>query len=1181
MKIKRFELKAFGPFTNHPPLEFDDSDGPGLHIVFGHNEAGKSSSLRALKAFLYGFPEQTPDNFLHANKQLLVGGCLLDAEGRELNFQRRKKRKSDILDCEGNPIDPAILASFLHNTESGIFESLYGVDHEKLIQGGEDILAQKGEVGQALFAAGAGMSSLRKILDDLDTAAESLFKARGTKQRINIAVAEYNTLEKKKKKVSLSSKEWKEHRKLLATTEQERDQLEKELVLQERHRRQLERLKRSIPHLSAQRLYQQRLKILANAVLLPEGFAQQRRDIEQRQIDITLRLKKCRTRLTDLNKKQQAISLDVSLLDHADTIVTLQESLGKYRKDRQDSLQREGSRTSLKSEAATLLKQVRADLSLGEIETLRPLLLRKRTLQSLTSRHESLVGRLKATTKQRLDAEQELERLKRTLSQLPASIDSRSINQSIKTAARVGDIDKDINTREREIDTARKECQSTLKRIGLWFGELQELINLALPLEERLKSFELKFTKQEETGQRIDKQQEETKKRQRQVDSEIRRIDYVGEVATEEELQLSRRQRDKGWQLLCRQWLDGEDITEEARQYGNGLNLPEVYEKNILKVDDLADRLRREAERVAGYAALRAQAEEANIELAQLDEEKKTLLSTNIELAKQWQELWQGYSITPLPPREMHFWLNEVDKLRFKATAIDARQHEVEEKKTQRLTLIQLLKKELQKIGETPNSVGKELAPLFTFTETAMERIEKNQSIRDRTEEKITDLTTKIENATEQQAEAEKELQEWQDQWQKALTELIRNEIPTPSEALDALDVLHGCFLKLKEAEDYQKRIKGIARDIATYEEDIATLLRKVDPELLTKRPEETVPLMRTRLDNARRNKTLLDQHNEEISTLNDEVQEGEIELTQNQKQMNHLLETAKCNKVDELDTVIRNSKEIQKDLDHLAETETNLTLAAEGIPLAELAQLAENVDPDDLPEQIRSISKEIEEKLQPEIKRLSEVSGAVSKELQLMEGGDDASKTAEEVEQIGATIKRLANQYMRLKLAAKILHQEIERYRNENQDPVLRIASGYFSSLTLGSFSDLRTDVGDKDEPILVGLRPDNSRITVEGMSSGTRDQLYLALRFATLEWRLQSSEPMPFIVDDILINFDDERTKATIDILAHLAKKTQVILFTHHQRVVDDARRIASEAPIHIYELNKEETKPANIAQ
>ena len=140
MRIKRFELKAFGPFTDRA-LELD-SKKPGLHIIFGVNEAGKSSSLRALKALLYGFPERTPDNFIHANNQLLVGGLLENRDGRTITFHRRKKRKADIIDEDGNPLEQGALTPFLQGVEPEIFESLYGIDHDVLVQGGEEILAQ-------------------------------------------------------------------------------------------------------------------------------------------------------------------------------------------------------------------------------------------------------------------------------------------------------------------------------------------------------------------------------------------------------------------------------------------------------------------------------------------------------------------------------------------------------------------------------------------------------------------------------------------------------------------------------------------------------------------------------------------------------------------------------------------------------------------------------------------------------------------------------------------------------------------------------------------------------------------------------------------------------------------------------------------------------------------------------
>ena len=91
MKLLRLDLRAFGPFTD---TTLDLSGGiEGLHLVYGPNEAGKSSALRALTALLYEVPERTEDAFLHPYPKLRVGGTLRKTDGSELAILRRKARK--------------------------------------------------------------------------------------------------------------------------------------------------------------------------------------------------------------------------------------------------------------------------------------------------------------------------------------------------------------------------------------------------------------------------------------------------------------------------------------------------------------------------------------------------------------------------------------------------------------------------------------------------------------------------------------------------------------------------------------------------------------------------------------------------------------------------------------------------------------------------------------------------------------------------------------------------------------------------------------------------------------------------------------------------------------------------------------------------------------------------------
>ena len=94
MRIRRLDLLAFGPFTDLS-LDFGE-DGRGLHLVCGPNEAGKSSSLRALRQLLFGIPHNSHDNFLHPNQNLRIGAVLENCRGETTECIRRKGRTNTL-----------------------------------------------------------------------------------------------------------------------------------------------------------------------------------------------------------------------------------------------------------------------------------------------------------------------------------------------------------------------------------------------------------------------------------------------------------------------------------------------------------------------------------------------------------------------------------------------------------------------------------------------------------------------------------------------------------------------------------------------------------------------------------------------------------------------------------------------------------------------------------------------------------------------------------------------------------------------------------------------------------------------------------------------------------------------------------------------------------------------------
>ncbi|MFZ3047034.1 MAG: AAA family ATPase, partial [Desulfatirhabdiaceae bacterium] len=188
MKFLSLNLIAFGPFTQtvlnfYPPEK-------GLHLIYGPNEAGKSSALRALRCVLYGIPERSIDDFVHPYSKMRIGATLINHAGHQIGFVRRKGRSGTLRDVDDvEPLNEGILSEFLSGVDETLFSTLFGIDHAVLVKGGEEIITGGGDIGQILFSAGSGISDFRKIQSDIQAEAEKLFKPGGKTPLINESIA--------------------------------------------------------------------------------------------------------------------------------------------------------------------------------------------------------------------------------------------------------------------------------------------------------------------------------------------------------------------------------------------------------------------------------------------------------------------------------------------------------------------------------------------------------------------------------------------------------------------------------------------------------------------------------------------------------------------------------------------------------------------------------------------------------------------------------------------------------------------------------------------------------------------------------------------------------------------------------------------------------------------------------
>ncbi|MCF8017101.1 MAG: chromosome segregation protein SMC, partial [Chromatiaceae bacterium] len=407
-------------------------------------------------------------------------------------------------------------------------------------------------------------------------------------------------------------------------------------------------------------------------------------------------------------------------------------------------------------------------------------------------------------------------------------------------------------------------------------------------------------------------------------------------------------------------------------------------------------------------------------------------------------------------------------------------------------------------------------------------------------------------------ARTEKALAAWTTEWAVLMRELGLDDQTTPGEVSDHLQSIADGLRLVDDAKQIEIRIQAIEREAEDFERDVQALLLRLAPNLAGRPVDEAIHQLTSQLTEQRAAKSRLDELNKQLRQAEKEARDAEAELHAADAVLSELCRQAGCDSVDQLEVIERRFLEQRALTEELREVERELIDSGDGLSLEGLETEAAEVDRDQVLAEINALDQRIDRELNPQRGVIFEQKLVAEQQFQAMAGSDEASALAEQAQQTLSEVRAHAERYIRLRLAARLLRDEIEAFRRKHRDPILTQASRYFSKLTCASLSGVETDFDESDQPVLVGVRPNGERLRVEAMSTGTRDQLYLALRLAALDHYAESAEPLPLIVDDILIQFDDDRSRATLDALAEFSSKTQVILFTHHERVADEARRL-----------------------
>ncbi|EGV17288.1 YhaN family protein [Thiocapsa marina] len=1167
MKILELDLRAFGPFTDH---RLDLSGGrEGLHLVFGPNEAGKSSALRALRGLLFGIQERTRDDFRHGKQELRLGGRLRNRNGEELAFLRRKGRKSTLLDPDGKAIGEDALSPFLGDVDDGLFERLFGIDYESLVGGGQTLLEERGREAEALFGAALGATAVRRVLDRLDQEANGLFLPRASKPRINVLIGELGETERRVREASLSVREWEQAKASLDRAIRELAAMDAEIAQMTLERSRLERIRRTLPDLVRMARLQEQLEGIGPVPVLAEDFAPRREEAVAKQARADEARANAQRRLDGLRVLVRELINAVSedLLRESETIDDLRERFGSHRKAAQDRTELLAELARRESEASALLQQVRPDLARDPASAdpprLTPLLARRRRATDLGARKAAVIDALAKTRADLAETQERLGLRTGALAELPGEVYSTDLQTALDAARRAGDLDQTLIEERLALAAQHKACEQGLSALGLWSGGLADLLAAPLPDEESLRRFAEDTRALNEQRQALESKRSDTLTECLRCEEALRVLELSGSVPSEADLTQSRAHRDRGWSLVKRAWLGGEDVGAEARLYDTDAPLADAFEGALNGADEVADRLRREAGRVHERATTRARLEVAQHER---DETERALADLTVSVTRfeeAWHGLWSPCGLTPLPPSEMLPWLARATRLRERIRQADEVRERIETREALRASHRAALLSALGALDTTldpgsPALAVPELGGLIGLAEARRRAAEEGARVRLALEHEVAELQGRTRLLSRELSDAETAHAAWQADWTALMSELGLAPDAGPGEVSDDLQAIADAVAKIEAATLLRTRIAGIDRDAAAFFAQTQDCLGRLAVDLLGRPVEEAILTLYARLGEQRALKTRLEELRTQEERAEEDIRESETAIAAADRVLAELCRQAACEAPEQLPLIEERVRDRRRLAAELADVERALMRAGDGLGIEALAHEAFAVDQDRVVMRLAEIDARLEQELRPAHRVLIEEKADADRALKAMGGAGTAAALAEESQQLLAGIRTHAEQYVRLKLAARILRDEIERFRRQNSDPILGWTSRYFARLTCGAFSAVETDFDEADQPVLVGLRNSGERLRVEAMSTGTRDQLYLALRLANLEQYLQAAEPMPFVVDDILIQFDDERALATLATLADLSAKTQVILFSHHGRDIAQARKL-----------------------
>ena len=1158
MRIQQLDLKRYGKFTDQRldfPVATTLTTARDFHFIVGANEAGKSTTRNAILDLLFGIETRSNYDFLHAKADMRLGASLSQGDA-QLRFERSKARTKSLFDARGQVLPEAALAPFLGVSERNFFEQMFGLDHGRLEAGGKAILSASNDLGQILFQSAAGIGSLSAVREQLDAEADKLWaKRRSGERAYYVASDELAAADAALKAATVRTKEWLDARAKVNDLEQSRQALRDGLRGLELQRSALERARRVAPSLRQIAAAQASLTGLQRVVLLPLEAARVMAEAELELASAGRTQELFMAQAQALAERLVAVRVDEALLLQHAEILALEQGRQQVRGHGQEI-------DRCRAELSGHWQQIEAELRrLGWPELDEPALAQRLPplpvragFAALAKRYELLDQARRAAVSAEAEKAAELQALlgqgqapAQTAVGLPASL-----ALALSRARALGDTRATLGRADLSCQRAEREYLSARAGLGAWDRpdlDLSVLRGLSLPSESAMQQRLQRQLEAQNKLQAFNERLAELRADEAALELEIAQYTQAHHPIALTELVQARELRNAQWQRI------------KVADVAPGAAVAAGFESSLQRTDEMADQRHAKAREASELQAKLDALARLRLQTAALVQAQSRQLADAAALTAEWQALSESLGLAGLAALDLEAWRQARQRVleaqQQLNEALQERQASRQQMAEARASLAAGLRAAQLAFDE-----GDALETVMLIADQAIAAAAVAAVRAEALARQVEQSRAAAGQMLERRLAAQADFAQWQAAWAQALQAM---NLPA-SVLADAAEQVCTCWAEIDAGLQKMRalrlhRIEPMQRELSDFGSAWVACAQTLKISVSGPADAGVLALLANlrAAQTAQQEAQLLRQ---ELAGLQDKAAAAELRVSEAGARLQPLLQQAGVAELQALRECIAASDQRRLAEAALQVAEGALAEGGDGLSQAALEAEVAALDLAQIAVTVAELARQIGE-LQQQSEGLSAELKQAQTALGLIAGQDDAARAEGQRQDALAKMANAAERYVKVYTAGRLLKWAIDRYRETKQGPMLGRAGEIFAALTLGSFQRLSVDF--EAQPLtLHGLRADGRLVEVGGMSEGTRDQLFMALRLAALELHIAQDavHALPFIADDLFINYDDARAEAGLRALAALSERTQVIFLSHHAHLLPVVRAVFGDA-------------------